>query len=123
MRGLDKWLGDGRFRPAWRRGKGTRASGEGETSGFCMINMQVEGRLCKEVSTMVKRRWLVGLCMVGGVDSASGIKGERRRDGVRVKGMAGRGRLSASFHASGSVAFAWERGRWPVGTWGRGHAW
>ena len=27
--------------------EGTRTSGEGETNGFCMINMQVEGGLCK----------------------------------------------------------------------------
>ena len=50
-------------------------------------------------------------------------KGERIRDGVKVKGMAGRGRLSVNFHASESVALAWERERWPMGTWGRGHAW
>ena len=39
--------GDGRSRLTWKMGDGTRASGAGETSGFFMINMQVEGRLCK----------------------------------------------------------------------------
>ena len=38
--------GGGRSWLAWKWGERTRVSEEGETSGFCMINIQVEGWLC-----------------------------------------------------------------------------